>query len=301
LLTVVGRFGRGARNGVPRSEYNSDRRPMIDEEANGDGLSFLGRLPFGRWTEIHGLLTKRARSFLASFEASDRRDFEQRLDGFLASRAHALGCQRLRGPQHRWILPSEHGTRLLSDVHLFATSFTEGTEWEELRSLMRDIRPIMKAGPKTKRAASNEPLAFTVLLMLLADRAARSFDGEALEKADAILSEQAGALCVLAWHGADAFENVDRLRAQAPKASAARTQKAEDERQLIRGELQRLRLAGTPKRQAAKQAAAALKQYEVLKALKFENLVRRCEKVKSAEFTPWEQASPGKNKKTTDP
>ena|SRR5262249_61369049 len=28
---------------------------MIGEEADGDGLSFLGRSPFGRWTQLHDL------------------------------------------------------------------------------------------------------------------------------------------------------------------------------------------------------------------------------------------------------
>lgn len=269
---------------------------MIDEEGDADGLAFLGRSPFGQWTKFHDSLAEKARDFLASFANSDLREFEQKLDGFLVHRAQMLGCRILSSRQPRWITPSGSYPGILSDVHLFATSFSEGTEWEELRSLLQEIRPIVKTEPETKRAASNEPLAFTVLLMLLADRAGRCYDGEAIEKTDAILSSLGGTLCVLAWRGADALEDVERLRAQAPKASAARSEKAAQKRaiesQLIRDELERLRQSGKPRHQAAKLAAATLSDHPTFNGLKLDSLLDRCREIRRTQFPDWKSARP---------
>jgi hypothetical protein len=124
--------------------------------------------------------------------------------------------------------------------------------------------------------------------MLLAHRAARSSDGEALEAADAILSSQAGAVCMLAWRGADALENVERLRVQAPKATAARKEQVAPDRKLIRDELEHQRAAGDPRRGAPKKAAFALRNHPSFKGMQFDSLVSRCQKILAVEFPDWE-------------
>jgi hypothetical protein len=138
--------------------------------------------------------------------------------------------------------------------------------------------------------------------MLLADRAARNYDGEAVQKADAILSGLAGMLCILGWRGADVFQNEDRLRAQASKAGAARKKKPASERRLIHDALERLRAAGAPKRGAPKQAAAVLiKTCPTLSAAKFANLARRCQIVASEDFPEWGPGKRSKKEKANDP
>ena len=167
-----------------------------------------GRSPFGGpWGELHSSIARRAERFIGPVEAPDRMEFDRLLDEFLTTRARKLKCTRLGTTLSRWVTRGEGSSKLLSDVDLFATSFVDGPEWEELRMLMREIRPNIPTSRGRKRAASNEPLAFTFLLMLLADRAGRSYDAQAIEKADAILSDLAGTLSILAWRGAHAFES----------------------------------------------------------------------------------------------
>ena len=256
---------------------------MSQEEAYDDGLSFLGRSPFGQWSPFHDLLAERTKGFLAPFAPSDRREFEQKLEAFLLRRAQTLGCRKIGARQCRWIMPKGSSSALISDVQLFATSFQEGEGWDELQSFMREIRPLIRTEPKPKRAA-------------------RSYDGEALQTADSILSSQAGALWILGWRGADVFENEDRLRAQVAKAAAARKAQAAAEREPIRDQLARVRAGGAPRRGAAKRAAAELQKTNPdYKAVKFDTLVHRCRVVLSEDFADWISAKPSSKEKKKDP
>jgi hypothetical protein len=185
-------------------------------------------------------------------------------------------------------MPSGTTAGVLSDVQLLATSFSDGPESEELGLVMRDIRPVIETQPRIKRAASNETLALAILLMLLADRAARSYDGEAIEMADEIASRQARILTMLACDGANALANTDRLRDQARKATAVRMEEAAAGRKLIREQLEQMRSAGEPRRGAPKRAACALRDHPSFNRLDLDNLVDRCRKVASADFPEWE-------------